>query len=170
MMCVSDKMYDRFYPDLDKRYGIGEYGSVLVNRVLYSLSSGVGHSSQYALSAIYKNAVEGKYNILKDVREYEMRAREMKKMFLDAGFKIVYDKDQDEPIADGFYFTLSYPGLTGGELLKHLLYFGISAIGLYITGSEMDGIRACVSQTGKERFGDLKHRLEAFKNSMIIGN
>jgi len=87
MMCVSDKMYDRFYTDLDKRYGIGEYGSVLVNRVLYSLSSGVGHSSQYALSAIYKNAVEGKYNILEDVREYEMRAREMKKMFLDIYFE-----------------------------------------------------------------------------------
>jgi len=170
MMCVSDKIYDRFYPNLDKRYGIGEYGRVLVNRILYSLSSGVGHSSQYALSAIYKNAVEGKYNILEDVREYEFRAREMKKMFLDTGFKIVYDKDQDEPIADGFYFTLSYPGLTGGELLKYLLYFGISAIGLYITGSEMDGIRACVSQTGKERFGDLKYRLEEFKNSMANRN
>ena len=163
MMCVSDSLYNRFYPNLEKRYGIGDYGRVLVNRILYSLSSGVSHSSQFALAAIYKNAVEGKYNILKDVKEYEKRAHEMKKIFIENGFEILYDKDIDEPIADGFYFTLDYPGLTGGDLLKQLLYFGVSAIGLHITGSKMEGIRACVSQTGQERFEELRLRLGAFK-------
>ena len=166
MMCVSDKMYNRFYPNLEKRYGMGEYGRVLVTRILYSLSSGVSHSAQFALAAIFSNAVEGKYNILDDVREYEKRAHEMKKIFLDHGFKIVYDKDLDEPVADGFYFTLSYPGMTGGELLRNLLYFGISAIGLHITGSKMEGIRACVSQTGSDRFGELRQRLEAFEENV----
>ncbi len=163
MICVSDKMYNRFYPNLEKRYGMGEYGRVLVTRILYSLSSGVSHSAQFALAAIFSNAVEGKYNILDDVREYEKRAHEMKRIFLDHGFKIVYDKDLDEPVADGFYFTLSYPGMTGGQLLRNLLYFGISAISLHITGSKMEGVRACVSQTGSDRFGELRQRLEAFE-------
>ena len=162
MMCISDKLYDRYFPVLEKRYGIGTYGRVLVNRILYSITAGAGHSSQVALAAIYNAAVKGEYNILEDVKEYEKRARIMKRLFLENGFKIVYDKDMDEPIADGFYFTISYPGMTGGELLKNLLYFGVSAIGLHITGSVTEGIRACVSQTGEERFGDLERRLEAF--------
>ena len=88
----------------------------------------------------------------------------MKKMFLENGFRLVYEKVIDEPIADGFYFTLSYSGMTGGELLKNLLYFGISAISLLITGSVKEGIRACVSQTGEERFEELRKRLEAFNH------
>jgi len=147
---------------LRSRFGIATYGKVLINRVLYSLSAGVSHSSQFALADIYKQAVEGKYNILAEVREYEKRAVSMKKMFLENGFSMVYETDIDEPIADGFYFTLSYRNMRGGELLKSLLYFGISAISLHISGSVMEGVRACVSQTGEDRFEELKLRLEAF--------
>ncbi len=164
VMCISNKLFDREYENLESRFGLATYGKALVNRVLYSLSSGVGHSSQFALAEIYKQAVEGKYNILDGVREYEKRAVSMKRMFLENGFSLVYEKDLDEPIADGFYFTLSYCGMAGGELLKNLLYFGISAISLHITGSVMEGIRACVSQTGEDRFEELKMRLEAFNN------
>ncbi len=164
MMCISNKLIDREYENLKSRFGLETYGKVLVNRVLYSLSSGVGHSSQFALAAIFKQAVEGKYNILTEVREYGKRAVSMKKMFLENGFSMVYEKDLDEPIADGFYFTLSYRNMTGGELLRNLLYFGISAISLHITGSVMEGVRACVSQTGEDRFEELKMRLEAFNH------
>ena len=67
-------------------------------------------------------------------------------MFTDNGFSIVYDKDEDQPIADGFYFTFSYPGFSGEELLEEMIYYGISAIALSITGSlRLEGIRACVS-------------------------
>ena len=87
----------------------------------------------------------------------------MKKLFIDNGFKIVYDKDLDEPIADGFYFTFSYPGFNGEELLKELLYYGISAISLAITGSEkLEGMRACVSLVNRNQFGDLGNRLKRF--------
>ena len=48
----------------------------------------------------------------------------MKRLFTDNGFRIVYDTDLDAPIADGFYFTFSYPGLTGEDLLRELLYYG----------------------------------------------
>ena len=67
-------------------------------------------------------------------------------MFLENGFRIVYDKDLDVPIGDGFYFTFSYPGFSGDELLEEMIYYGISAITLDITGSQRkEGIRACVS-------------------------
>jgi hypothetical protein len=60
----------------------------------------------------------------------------MKELFTRFGFQIVYDRDEDAPLADGFYFTISYPGFSGSALLEELLYYGISAIALDITGSE----------------------------------
>ena len=42
----------------------------------------------------------------------------MKKIFISNGFKIVYDRDLDEPLADGFYFTIAYPGCRQMNLLK----------------------------------------------------
>jgi hypothetical protein len=130
---------------------------------VYALSSGTSHSAQYALAAILKAANDGKYNFVEDVKEYGAKAHIMKNIFTDNGFKIVYDKDENEPIADGFYFTFSYPGLTGEQLLEELLYYGISAISLTITGSErIEGLRACVSLVNRNQFGDLENRLKAF--------
>ena len=88
----------------------------------------------------------------------------MKKLFTDNGFEIVYDTDIDQPIADGFYFTFSYPGMDAETLLNELVYYGISAISLLITGSErLEGIRACTSLIQPEQFGDLEDRLKRFK-------
>jgi len=162
MMCISDSLYSRHYDHLQERFGVGKYGQVLVARVLYSLSSGTCHSAQYALAAMLKAANDGEFKFLEEISEYGERGRLMKELFLSNGFELIYDKDMDEPLADGFYFTLSYKGLTGGQLLEKMLYYGVSAITLGKTGSQKEGLRACVSQTGQERFGDLKHRLEAF--------
>ena len=163
MMCISDALYNRHYPNLHARFGgIGTLGYTIVNRVIYTLSSGTTHSCQFALAAIMKAANEGRLNILADVREYAERAHAMKELFLRNGFHLVYDTDLDEPIADGFYFTLGYPGLTGGDLAREILYYGISAIPLRDTGSTRQGLRACVSQTGLDRMPDLEARLQAF--------
>ena len=90
----------------------------------------------------------------------------MKKIFTDNGFKIVYDHDEEKPLADGFYFTLSYPGLSGEELLKELLYYGISAISLEITGSShTEGLRACVSLVNRNQFPDLEKRAIIFNEN-----
>ncbi len=90
----------------------------------------------------------------------------MKEMFIDNGFKIVYDMDIDRPLADGFYFTISYPGMSGGELLQALLSYGIGAITLNITGSERhEGLRACVSQVKKSQLPMLEERLELFRKN-----
>ncbi len=162
MLCMSNKIYHRKYPDLQEYFNADEFGYVIVLRVLYSLTSGASHSAQYALAAMFKAANEGKFNFVEDVKEYGERAKIMKKMFIENGFKIVYDTDIDKPIGDGFYFTISYPGMTGGELLEKLLYYGISAITLDNCGSQKQGLRACVSQTQRSQFNDLEYRLKKF--------
>ena len=71
--------------------------------------------------------------------------------------------DEDKPIADGFYFTIAYPGFTGEQLIEELLYYGVSAIALSITGSvHTEGLRACVSLVQREQFPALEQRLKKF--------
>lgn len=163
---ISDKLFHRQYPNLLERFGRPEFGATFVLRIIYALSSGAGHSTQYGMAAMLKAANEGRFNFIEEVKEYGERAKIMKEMFLNAGFKIVYDKDINQEIADGFYFTISYPGLTGGELVKELLYHGISAISLDNTGStRIEGLRACVSQITADKMPVLFERLSAFKQN-----
>ncbi len=162
VMCISDKLFDREYPNLPERLQCTTFGNAVVMRILYALTSGVSHSAQYALAAMFKAASDGKFNFIEEVKEYGEKAAIMKKLFIDNGFYIVYDQDLGEPLADGFYFTIGYPGMTGPELVKNLIYFGISAIALSNTGSEREGIRACVSHVQRSQFGDLEQRLRLF--------
>jgi len=163
IMAISDKLFDRKYPDLKRFYNSDFFGYAMTFGTLYALSAGVTHSAQYALAAMFKAANDGEFNFVEEVKEYGAKAKIMKKLFTDNGFKIVYDMDEDEPIADGFYFTFSYPGFTGEELLSKLIYYGISAISLAITGSErLEGVRACVSLVQRDQFGDLEFRLKKF--------
>lgn len=161
--CISDKLFNKSYPSFAKRYGTDTFGSVFVHRVLYALSSGTSHSAQYALAGMFKAACDGTYDFLQDVKEYERRAVRIKEAFRKNGFHIVYDKDQDVEIADGFYFTVGYPGLTSGELMKELLCYGVSAISLMNTGSRQEGIRACVSFIKDHQYDMLEDRLRMFK-------
>lgn len=163
LMIISDDLYEREYPHLKKRFGGSTFGATITLRILYALSSGTSHSAQWALHGMLKAANEGKFNFVNDVREYGEKAGIMKKIFLENGFDVVYKTDLGEPIADGFYFTLSYPGMTGNELVANLLYYGISAIALNSTGSTMEGIRACVSFVRRDQFADLENRLKLFR-------
>ena len=53
--------------------------------------------------------------------------------------------------------------MTSGELMRELLYYGISSITLNTTGSLQEGIRACTSRMPDELFDILEQRLKAFK-------
>lgn len=159
---ISDKIFHRFYQGLADRYTIGEFGVIFVNRILYVLSSGTSHSAQYALSAMFKAACDGEYNFLETVREYGNRAAKMKKIFMDNGFHIVYDKDIDKNIGDGFYFTVGYKDMKGGELMYKLLFYGISAISLDTTGSKQQGLRVCTSFIQDNQYDILQTRLAEF--------
>jgi aspartate/methionine/tyrosine aminotransferase len=163
MMIMSPALYDRRYPDLKRYYTSEKFGHAMVYGALYALSAGATHTAQYALAAIFKAVNEGTYNYINEVKEYGEKAAIMKEMFQKYGFRIVYDTDLDEPIADGFYFTLSYPGFEGPHLVEELLYYGISAISLGITGStRTEGLRACVSQVRRDQFPVLESRLKHF--------
>ncbi|BAR50116.1 aminotransferase class I/II-fold pyridoxal phosphate-dependent enzyme [Tannerella forsythia] len=159
---ISDKLYHRTYEGLTQRYGSGTFGTVYIHRVLYALSSGTSHSAQYALAAMLKAASDGTFNFVNEVKEYGRRAAKLKRIFTRYGFKIVYDHDLDEPVADGFYFTISYPGMTGSQLMEELICYGISAISLATTGSRQEGLRACTSFIKPHQYELLEERLKIF--------
>ncbi|MDA3954221.1 MAG: pyridoxal phosphate-dependent aminotransferase [Bacteroidales bacterium] len=163
MMVISNELFKRQYPDLKRFFNTDGFGYSMIYGALYSLSSGTSHSAQYGLAAILKATNSGDFNFVESVKEYGERAKLMKKIFTDNGFHIVYDMDEDEPLADGFYFTFAYPGIDGVELLEKMLYYGISAISLATTGSErIEGLRACVSQIKRSQLKDLEFRLKTF--------
>ena len=90
-------------------------------------------------------------------------------MFLENGFHIVYDRDGDQPISDGFFFTVGYRDMKGDELQKELLRYGISTISLPSTGSRQQGVRVCVSMLCDEgSFTRLSNRLETFGASGFL--
>jgi aspartate/methionine/tyrosine aminotransferase len=162
-LVISNGLYKRRFPDLKRYFTSDEFGYAMLYGAVYSLSSGVCHSTQYGFAAMLKAANDGTFNFVESVREYGEKARIMKKIFTENGFNIVYDMDEDKPLADGFYFTISYPGLSGEQLIEELLYYGVSAISLAITGSERtEGLRACVSQVQRNQFSDLEERLKRF--------
>lgn len=162
IMAISDALWNRQYDNLEARFGSRPFGFTIVMQVLYALSSGITHSTQHALAAMFKAASDGDFNFIEQVKEYGRKAHIMKDLFLSNGFHLVYEKDGEESIADGFYFTLGYPGMSGSELLSNLLYYGISAISLKNTGSQKEGLRACVSHVKRDQFEELGKRLEQF--------
>ena len=163
MMVISEKVFNKKSDYLLKHYIFNVFGKAMIFGSLYSLSSGTAHTPQYGLAAMLRAVNNGEMRLTEAVKEYGEKAKIMKKLFTDNGFKIVYDMDEDQPIADGFYFTISYPGMSGMELLEELIYYGISAISLAITGSErLEGIRACVSLVNRSQFPDLEYRLKKF--------
>jgi aspartate/methionine/tyrosine aminotransferase len=168
VIAMSDVVFKREYPHLMSYFSCTDFGHAVIYGALYSLSAGTAHSTQYALAAMFKAANDGRYAFTDGVKPYGERAAIMKKLFLDNGFYLVYDKDGEKPLADGFYFTINYPGFTGAQLLEELLYYGIGSIALKITGSEHEGLRACVSQFHPDQAKDLRERLEIFRENHPI--
>ena len=162
VVCISDKLFHRHYPDLAARYEGLPFGLVFSTRMLYALSSGTSHSAQYAMAELFRAACDGEYNFRDDIKVYGERAHKLKEIFLRHGFYVVYDKDLDQPIADGFYFTIGYPGMTSGELARELMYYGVSAICLITTGSHQEGLRVCTSFIRDHQYEQLDKRMAIF--------
>lgn len=163
LVCISEKVYDRKYEFFEKFYEMPAFGDAYIFGVLYCASSGTAHSAQHAMAAMLDAAAEGKLDFVGHCSEYGRRAEIVKKLFTDNGFYIVYNMDGDEPIADGFFFTIGYPGMTGMELQQELIRYGVSSIALVSTGSEQEGIRATVSMVSDdESFARLERFLKKF--------
>ncbi|MFQ5739328.1 MAG: pyridoxal phosphate-dependent aminotransferase [Acidobacteriota bacterium] len=162
-VAVSEPLFHARFRELLRFFGSERFGHALIYGSAYAVSAGVASSAQHGLAAALRAAADGRYNFLDQTRIYAERARRMKQIFLANGFYLVYDRDEREPLADGFYFTAAYPGFSGEKLVEELLYYGISAISLANTGSRrLEGIRACVSQVPESVFPELESRLRLF--------
>lgn len=161
--CVSPAVADRRYEFFEKFYEMPTLLDAYIYGVLYCASSGTAHSAQHAYAAMLRKAIGGEIDFVADTREYGRRAALAKRLFLDNGFHLVYALDGDEPISDGFFFTVGYPGLSGAELQGELLRYGVSTISLPSTGSRQQGLRVCVSLLNSpEIFNRLGDRLALF--------
>ena len=163
LACISDKLFERHFPALAERYkDSGIFGQTLTASILYMITSGCTASTQYAYAEMLRLSTEGKINFVEDTREYAIRAEKMKDIFTRNGFHIVYDQDVTQAVGDGFFFTVGYGDLSGGELLKELLYYGVSSINLSTTGSGQQGVRACTSRMKNELYPVMEERMKAF--------
>jgi aspartate/methionine/tyrosine aminotransferase len=165
MIITSEKLRTRHYPNLKKYFGNDILGHFISYGILYATTAGTSHTAQYALAATLKAINDGKIDFAAALHPYMEKAKIMKALFQKYGFYIVYT-DENSELADGFYFTIAYPGMTSGELMKEFLYYGISAISLAITGSENpNGLRACVSFVRMNQMAVLEERLLEFSVS-----
>lgn len=163
MVCVSPAAADRRYKFLEEFYEMPTLLDAYIYGVLYCASSGTAHSAQHAYAAMLRKAVNGELDFVAETREYGRRAGLAKQLFLDNGFHLVYALDGGQPISDGFFFTVGYPGLTGAELQSELLRYGVATISLPSTGSRQEGVRVCVSLLNSpEIFDRLGRRLAMF--------
>lgn len=163
--CISDKLFHRHFDELAARYGGLTFGPVFSTRMLYALSSGTSHSAQYAMAAMLRAASNGEYDFRSEVSVYGKRAHQLKEIFLQHGFHIVYDKDLDEPVADGFYFTIGYKNMSSGQLAYELMSYGVSAICLVTTGSDQEGLRVCTSFIEDHQYAQLEERMSIWEEN-----
>ncbi len=163
VLCVGEKLFNRSFEQLDVRYGRGgHFGTTLVGGVLDMLSSGVTHSAQYGLAAMFRASSNGEYNFVEATSEYARRAVKMKEMLSRHGFHIVYESDIDREIGDGFFFTIGYGDMSCAELVNAFIHYGISSISLSSMGSEREGVRACTSRMTDEMLAIMDERLSLF--------
>ena len=168
LCCIGDNLYRQHYPALAERYGgSGIFGVTLTSSILYMITSGCTATTQYAYAKMLELSCDGIIDFVEDVREYERRAARMKEIFCRHGFTVTYDSDVNEKVGDGFFFTLSYPGLTGGELLAELLSYGVSSISLATTGSRREGVRACTSRMRDDMYDVLEDRMSEFEKDHL---
>lgn len=165
IVCMSKSVFDRSYPYLVDFYEMPTFGDAYIYGVLYTASSGVAHSAQYAMAAMLESATKGELNFIHDVKEYQRRAALVKRILNDNGFHIVYAKDGNTDISDGFFFTAGYKDMDSETLQKELMRYGVSSISLPCTGSEQNGVRICVSMiSDKDTFDSFEKRLKIFND------
>mgnify|MGYP003571320814 FL=1 len=164
IVAMNPVLAHRIYPTLAERYGnAGEFLWNFIYIILACLSSGVTHSVQFAMAAMFRAACQGKINFVHNTREYARRAEKVKQIMLRNGFYIVYDQDADaKPVGDGFFFTFGYKNWTGEKMLNKLICYGIAAISLASTGASREGLRGCVSAVSENDYDELDHRLALF--------
>lgn len=164
IVAMNPALAKRCYTALAERYGNdGQFLRNFVYMIMTSLSSGVTHSVQFAMAAMFKGACQGKIRFVENTREYARRAKRIKDILLKNGFHIVYDYDDEgREVGDGFFFTFGYKNWTGEQMINKLIYYGVSAIALASTGAKREGLRGCASAIREDQYDKLDKRLRLF--------
>lgn len=163
VLCVGPQLYEERFPALAERYHSSDmFGHVITGCILDMITSGCTASTQMGLAAMMNASCDGTLDFVKDVSEYGARAARMKEIFLRNGFFVSYETDASGKIGDGFFFTLSYPGMDSAALVDELLAYGVSTVSLEKMGSRRQGVRVCSSRIHSEQFGLLEERMAAF--------
>lgn len=164
LLGIHPDFAEQEFPPLQHRMGKTRVLDAVVHGGIYPTTASISSSAQVGLQALLQATLDGTFSPWNDVRAYENRAKTMKTLFLENGFQLIFQQDGQGSLADGFYFTVSFPGMTGAELVRHLLFFGLSAISLDTTGLvSAEGIRICVSLVADHQMEDLRARLQAFQ-------
>ena len=166
MTVISPELMEKRYKNLRQYFDTERIGHAFVHGGIYPTTAGVPQTPQHALAALFEAASSGDYNFLEEVKVYSQLAAKIKIIFQKYDFDLVYDKDMDEPISDGFYFTVSRQGMTGAKLLFQMLRYGMAGIPLSTTGSTREGIRICVSIIRNSQLGEMENRLSALNHHL----
>lgn len=165
MVAFSPAIADRHCEGVEAFFHMPTLLDAYIFGVLYAASSGTAHSAQHAFAAMMKSACEDSLDFVEACKEYGRRGARTKKIFTDNGFHIVYDKDGEQPIADGFFFTAGYGDLSSEQLQEELLRYGVASISLPSCGSKQNGLRVCPSMLIENDVYDLlAERLEKFSH------
>ena len=130
--------------------------------MIFNLTAGAPHTAQYGVAQALEAINAGKIDLEHVLSVYAQRARQLKQLLLANGFYLVYD-DAASDAADGFYVCFGYPGLSGAELLRRLLVYGVTVLPLTLFGSaRSDAVRACVGRLDERSSALLDKRLDGF--------
>ena len=163
VLCVGHGLYHEQYPALTQRYGgLGIFGLTITGGILDMITSGCTASTQYGLAAMMDSSCEGTLDFVEDISEYSRRAARMKEIFTRHGFGITYPEDAMGQVGDGFFFSLSWPGMSSAQLVDELFAYGVSSVSLDKMGSCRKGVRICSSRIHGDQFELLEARMAAF--------
>jgi len=166
LLVSSAALMNRDYDAMDEFFGCQNVGRA-IKRTIFNLTAGAPHTAQYAIARVLEAINQGQYDFIKVLSEYANRAKIVKDILLRNGFYSVYESARDERDG-GFYLTVGYPGLTATQLLKELLYHGVTALPLSIFGScHKGGVRVCVGLLEQGDLHCFEHRITEFFKSQV---
>ncbi len=162
-MVVSNDLWTSEFPNLLQYFATSQFGYAMAHGGVYSLSSGVCQSAQYGFAAILRSANNGDFPNFQAPKDHEMLANHIKRIFTACGFDLLPCHHDCTPNSEGIHFTVTYPGFTGAELHKELLYYGISTLALHNSGCENgSGVKVCTHKMHEFEIPLLEQRLALF--------
>ena len=162
-MIIPQAIMDITSDSLKQRFGHANFRHALLFGIIQATTAGLTQSAQAGFEAALRAMLSGDWNPLVEARAYEKRAIKLKAALAANGFELLYAKDGETPIADGFYFAFGHPAYPHDGLAEALIKFGISATPLTDAGARhTQGLRACVGLMTDDDLFRIEGRLSAF--------